>query len=225
MAAFLDDAHVMFVGHDDKYLHIYNYYNAPSNLLSGNGLDTATLELVPPDTTWDILTISITAPSLAPNTSFCRLDPSQEIYVITLVVTTDGLENKQILIFIPRDPIVACAELVRRNEHPRHFGWEEWASGVQIIERSGCLPGPSYGISGSRIVLGRILEVDELELEFLEHDVEDTGTLTCRTTRTTRIHLPVQSFLVRSVAAWENGVVIETIQRTSMFVASLSGQS
>ncbi|EIW59612.1 uncharacterized protein TRAVEDRAFT_71624, partial [Trametes versicolor FP-101664 SS1] len=232
MAVFLDDARMIFVGYDDKFLHVYDYYTA-SHFPNGSR-EAATLEIVPPDTTWLIRTISITTPSLAPNTPFCRLDPRQYIYVIRLVVATDGLENKHIFIFVPRDPIVACAELFRRNKHPRHFGWEEWASGVQIIERSGCLPGPSYGISGSRIVLGRILEGDELELEFLDYDIKEVGSLTYRPstplgmdasgnaksnqyaasvrikTRTTRIHLPVQGFLVRSVAAWENGIIIET---------------
>lgn len=233
MAAFLDDARIIFVGYDYKFLHVYDYYTA-SNLPNGSR-EAATLEIVPPDTTWLIRTISITTPSLAPNTPFCRLDPRQYIYVISLVVATEGLENKQIFIFVPRDPIVACAELFRRKEHPRHFGWEEWASGVQIIERSGCLPGPSYGITGSQIVLGRILEGDELELEFLEYDIKEVRSVICCPsgplgmvapgnaksnqhaalvrikTRTTRIHLPVQGFLVRSVAAWENGIVIETV--------------
>lgn len=178
IAAFLDDACVIFPGYDDKCLHLYDY-NTPSITLDGDP-ETVALEIVPPNTTWPILTISIITPTLAPSKSFCRLDPRQEIYAIRLVVMIDELERKQIFILIPRDLIVACAERCRIHEHPRHFGWEEWASGVQIIELSGCLPGPSYGIFGSRIVLGRILEGDELELEFLEYDIKEVGSLTCR---------------------------------------------
>ncbi|KAL1950159.1 hypothetical protein VTO73DRAFT_5282 [Trametes versicolor] len=236
MAVFLDDARMIFVGYDDKFLHVYDYYTA-SHFPNGSR-EAATLEIVPPDTTWLIRTISITTPSLAPNTPFCRPDPRQYIYVIRLVVATDGLENKHIFIFVPRDPIVACAELFRRNKHPRHFGWEEWASECRSSSAVVAFLAPR-----------RILEGDELELEFLDCDIKEVGSLTYRPstplgmdasgnaksnqyaasvrikTRTTRIHLPVQGFLVRSVAAWENGIIIETLQGSSMFLAYLDGES
>ncbi|OJT13651.1 hypothetical protein TRAPUB_9840 [Trametes pubescens] len=235
VAAFLDDSRVILVGHDVKYLHVYNYYNAPSNTLRKLA-EVVTLDIVPPGTTWPIHSISIATSALSTDASFCRLDPRQNFYVISLRVKPSGLDSKDIFIFVPRDLILACAELVNTNQHPLHFGWEEWASGVQIFERNRGRPDPSYGISGARIVLNRILKGNEMKLKFLECDIEEVDSLTCRTvgppgivaagnargsksavssrikTRTTRIQLPLPDFLVRSVSPWDFGILIETVR-------------
>lgn len=232
LAAMLDRTRAIVVG--DLNIHVYNF-----DARSDHSAATITLELSPPRARWRIASVSVTTRTSSPNTTFCRFDPRKEVYVICIVGSIEFGAPIQVLIFVPRDVVLACAELVDSGQHGPHFRWEEWASRLQVVERSFCFHGPEFGMSGSRVVMARMSQADELELEFLEHDMElednpgpaqhrgerfgvkatgdgggDTvcpGLVSTRLkTRIARIRLPEPARQVGFVYLWENGIVLQT---------------
>ncbi|KAI0641772.1 hypothetical protein C8Q79DRAFT_989317 [Trametes meyenii] len=173
--------------------------------------------------------LSVNQPLRGPQSSFCRFDPQQAVYVIHLDVLSAQNESPEVSrLCVARTTILKWVRLVETGEHDWKFSWEEWKE--QTTRISSLSPLDKFqqlrSDCGARLAIARkvnysaCLELHVLEYAVSEPDVATTsggystpgGTYVRPSLRlrdlSTRCLWGLSDPCPRSVCLWQNGFVI-----------------